>query len=114
MINLGNHAVYRYIKAILEGYFYCKNVTKSCSNKNLIMFAGDEERLLLSNKCWICDKLFDVGDNKARDHCHITGKYRSSTHWSCNINLKIIYLKIVLIFYNLRGYESHLIIMENR
>ena len=25
---------------------------------------------------WICDKLFDVGDDKVRDHCHVTGKYR--------------------------------------
>ena len=32
-------------------------------------------------KCWICDKLFDLGDNKVRDHCHVTGKYRGSAHW---------------------------------
>ena len=34
-------------------------------------------------------KLVDVGDDKIRDHCHITGKYRSFAHWSCNINLKL-------------------------
>ena len=45
-------------------------------NKNLVVSAEDEERSWLSNKCWICDKLFDVGDDKVRDHCHITGKYR--------------------------------------
>ena len=27
-----------------------------------------------------CDKLFDVGENKARDHCHITRKNRSCAH----------------------------------
>ena len=89
----GSNAVYRYIKTILEEYLYCKNVTKSCSNKNLIMFAKDEERLQSSNKYWICEKLFEIRDNKARDHCHITGKYRSSAHWSCNINLKIYILR---------------------
>ena len=31
-------------------------------NKNLIMSA--EERFQLSNSCWICDELFDVGDDK--------------------------------------------------
>ena len=39
--------------------------------------------------CWICDKLFGVGDNKVRDHYHITGKYRGAAHWSCNVNLKL-------------------------
>ena len=71
----------------------------------------EEERFQLSNNCWICDKLFDVGDEKVRDHCHITGKYRGAAHWSCNINLKLS-KKIPAIFHNLRGYDSHLIIKE--
>ena len=80
-------------------------------NKNLIISAEEEERFQLKNSCWICDKLFDVGDNKVRDHCHITGKYRGAAHWSCNINLKLT-KKIPVIFHNLRGYGSHLIIKE--
>ena len=59
-------------------------------NENLVKTAEDEERFQLSNICWICDKLFNVGDNKVRDHCHITRKYRGSAYWSCNINLKLI------------------------
>ena len=31
-------------------------------NKNLVMSAEDEQIFQLSNKCWKCDKLFDVGD----------------------------------------------------
>ena len=73
------------------------------------MSAEEEERFRLSNSCWICDKLFDVGD--VRDHCHITGKYRGATHWSCNIILKSS-KKIPVIFHNLRRYDSHLIIKE--
>ena len=53
------------------------------------MSSKDEKRSQSSNKCWICNKLFDVGDNKVRDHCHITGKYIGSAYWSCNINLKL-------------------------
>ena len=75
------------------------------------MFAEEEERFRLSNSCWICDKLFDVGDNKVRDHCQITGRYRGAAHWSCNINLKLT-KKIPVIFHNLRGYDSHLLIKE--
>ena len=41
-----------------------------------------EKRFQLTSKCWICNKLFDVGNNKVRDHCHITGKYRGSAQWS--------------------------------
>ena len=70
-----------------------------------------EQIFQLSNKCWICDKLFDVGDNKVRDHCHIRGKYRGSAHWSYNINLWLT-KKVPVIFHNLRGYDSHLIIKE--
>ena len=58
-------------------------------NKNLIISAEEEERFQLSNSCWICDKL----------------------HWGCNTNLKLS-KKILVIFHNLRGYDSHLIIKE--
>ena len=39
-------------------------------NKNFIMSAEEEERFQLTKSCWICDKLFDVGENKVRNHCH--------------------------------------------
>ena len=39
-------------------------------DKNLIMSTEEEERFQLANSCWICDKLFDVGDDKVGDHCH--------------------------------------------
>ena len=60
-------------------------------NKNLII-SGEKERFQLTNSCWICDKLFDVGDDKIRDHCHITGKYRGALHWSFNVKLSMLIL----------------------
>ena len=50
-------------------------------------------------------------DDKVRGHCQITGKYRGAAHWSCNVNLKSI-KRILVIFHDLRGYCSHLIIKE--
>ena len=82
---------------------------KEYFNKNLVMSEKDEQRFHSSNKYWICDKLLDVGDNKVKDHCHITGKYRGSAHWSCNIKFKLT-KKVPVILHNLRGYYSHLII----
>ena len=78
-------------------------------NKNLIMSLEEEEQFEKAEICWICNKLIE--NDKVRDHCHITGKYRGAAHWNCNINMKIS-KKLPIIFHNLRGYDSHLIIKE--
>ena len=74
------------------------------------MTAEENEGFEKSSICWVCGKLIEFND-KVRDHCHISGKYRGSSHWSCNINLKISN-KLPVIFHNLRGYGSHLIFTE--
>ena len=84
----GKNAVYNLLKQFLKSRIIVKKRMKKHFNKNLIMSA-EEERFQLSNSCWICDKLFDLGDYKVRDHCHITEKYRGAAHWSCNVNLKL-------------------------
>ena len=80
-------------------------------NKNLIRTEKEQQYLQSSNPCWICENLIENDDQKVRDHCHITGKFRGAAHWSCNINLQLT--KIVpIIFHNLRGYNSHLVFCE--
>ena len=79
--------------------------------KNVITSAEENERFELTNICWICSKLIKNSDDKVRDHCHITGKYRGAAHWSCNINLRIT-KKLPVIFHDLKGYNSHLIFKE--
>ena len=76
----------------------------------MVLTAEQNEEFERSNICWICDKLIEFND-KVRNHCHITSKYRGSAHWSCNINLKIS-KKLPVIFHNLRGYNCHLIFGE--
>ena len=66
------------------------------------MTAEENEKFARSNICWICGTLIDIGDNKVRDHCHITGKYRGCAHWKCNTNLKIS-KKVPVISHNLKG-----------
>ena len=107
----GKDAVYKFIRAILNKYNYCRSVTTNFLNKNPIRSAGEEERFQQSNICWICGKLFDIADDKVRDHCHVSGKYRGAAHWGCNVNLKMTQ-KVPVIFHNLRGYDSHLMFKE--
>ena len=79
--------------------------------KNLVMSVDEEGRIQLANSCWICDKLFDAGDEKVQDHCHVTGKLRGAAHFIFNVNCKLS-KKVRLILHDLRGYNSHLIIKE--
>ena len=67
--------------------------------------SAEEERLQLANSCLIYNKLFDVRDEKVRDHCHVTGKCRGAAHFSCNVNWKVS-KKVLAIFHNLRGYNK--------
>ena len=60
------------------------------------------------NSCWICKKLIDNDEEKVRDHCHVTGKFRGAAYWDCNINFQLT-KKVPVIFHKLRGYDSHLI-----
>ena len=54
------------LKQFLETDYY-KKVIKKHFNKNLVISEKDEQIFQSSNKCWICDKLFDIGDNKVRE-----------------------------------------------
>ena len=80
---------------------------KNHFNKNLILSEG-EEQFQSSNISLISEKLIDNDDEKVRDHCQITGKFRGAAYWSCNISLQLT-KEVPAIFHNLRGYGSHLI-----
>ena len=75
-------------------------------NKNLIMSEEEEHLFQESNSCWICKKLIYNAEEKVRDHCHITGKFRSAAHWNCNLNFQLTKKVLVIFPINLRGYDS--------
>ena len=90
---------------------YCSDVMKKHFNKELVMTKEGKEYYKNFTKCWICDNYYADNDVKVTDHCHITGKYRSSAHRDCNINRKLNH-KIPIVFHNLKNYDSHLIMQE--
>ena len=106
----GENATYEFFKTILKQYKYFKKIMKEYFNKNVIK--SEEEHLFQkSNSCWICKKLIDNDEEKMRDHCHVTGKFRGAAHWNCNINFQLT-KKVPVMFHNLRGYDSHSIFNE--
>ena len=111
MLYRGKNVVFKFIQCIFKEYSYCKDVRKKHFNKNLVMSVEENEKFERPNICCTCGKLIDNGENKVRGHSHITCKYRGPAHWNCNINLGIS-KKVVVIFHNLRGYDSHLIFKE--
>ena len=74
---------------MIEESRYCSDVGKKHFNKELVMSKADNEDFENSTKCWICDNTYADSDVKVRDNCHITGKYRGSSHRDCNINVKL-------------------------
>ena len=73
------------------------------------MTSEDEEIYNNSHICWICKQ--ELNTDKVRDHRHVTGKFIGVAHNKCNLKLSIP-KKLPIIFYNLQGYDGHLIFKE--
>ena len=74
----------------------------------------EEENHNNQKVCYICKKEFDMNDkknDKVRDHCHYTGKYRGAAHNMCNLRYKIP-KEIPIVFHNDSTYDYHFIIKE--
>ena len=84
---------------------------KNHFNKEHLITKKDNKDFENSSKCWICHNAHVDGNVKVRDHCHIAGKYRDSSHRDCNINVKLNQ-KIPAVFHNLKDYDSHLAMQE--
>ena len=76
----------------------------------MIPLTKDEEDYYnKENTCYIRKK--DFNNDKVRDHCHFTGKYRGAAHNTCNLRYKVP-KKIPVIFHNGSTYDYHFIIKE--
>ena len=85
-------------------------IISELGNEPMKITKEEQEQFNQASNCWICEKLLNLQD-RVRDHCHFTGRYRGA---ACNIcNLK--YRKpnnISVFFHNLSGYDSHLFIKK--
>jgi len=62
------------------------------------MIFNEEDRINFNNAthCNICEK--ELGGDRVRDHCHISGKFRGAAHGVCNAGLPYRYIKIPIFF----------------
>ena len=78
-------------------------------NKDMIFTPKNEKEFINALTCWICGEY--MGNNRVRDHCHFTGKFRGAACNSCNLKLRR-QDNISVFFHNLSGYDSHLFIKK--
>ena len=95
---------------------FCKDLKEhatkliNCEKKVMVPLTKEEKEDYNNQKvCFICKKEFI--DDKVRDHCHYTGKYRGVAHNSCNLRYKIP-KNIPVMFHNGSTYDYHFIIRE--
>ena len=76
-----------------------------CLKTNIPMIFTEEDEQVhgATNTCFICQEHMSPND-KERDHCHFTGKYRGAAHFKCNLAFKHT-KTIPVFFHNLEGYD---------
>ena len=77
--------------------------------KEIIFKEEDRKQFNKASDCWICGEY--LGNDRVRDHCHFTGRYRGPAHNSCNLKYRKP-KSISVFFHNLSGYDSHLFIKK--
>ena len=88
-----------FFNSMLEENRYFSDLMKKHFNKYLdVMTKKDDEHFENSTKSWTCDNVYVGKDVIVTDHCHITGKYRYSSHRYCTIKVKLNN-KILIVFH---------------
>ena len=55
--------------------------------KKIIHTYKDQKNFISAAVCHICEG--ELNEDRVRDHCHLTGKYRGAAHNGCNLNYQI-------------------------
>ena len=60
-----------------------------------------------STNCHICNE--ELGEDRVRDHCHLSGKFRGAAHEVCKLKYNVPTF-FPVVFHNLSSYDRHLFI----
>lgn len=96
----------RFIEALHNDYEKAIEIL----NKDVGMKITSEEQASFENAtlCHVCDK--ELHNDRVRDHCHLTGKYRGPAHNKCNLKHSFKNFKIPCFFHNFKGYDAQLVL----
>ena len=99
----GPNAAEHFLKALQEEERKIKTVL--ANPKAMRMTREDWRTHNSATTCHVCEKPLEG------DHCHIIGKYRDAAHNACNLKLRLSpkTTTIPVVFHNLWGYDSHLL-----
>ena len=82
--------------------FFFKNIIK-----DIVMTEEDEENFENKITCEFFEK--EIIDNKVKDHCHLTGRYRGVAHSKCNNNVTQKRSNFIpFILHNFSNYDCHM------
>ncbi|CAB4018912.1 Gastrula zinc finger [Paramuricea clavata] len=106
---VGEDAALVFLKTVLKESFRCREMVNNIFKKKMVITPKQEFQFQTARNCSICGN--DLGEDRVRDHDHVTGMYRGAAHNICNLKYRITW-KVPVVFHNLRGYDSHLIMQE--
>ena len=102
----GEDAAQKFVEMLEEDIKIINNIPK----KKMIFGEKERKQYEKETRCWICKGEFNDDKNeKVRDHCHFTGRYRGAAYNKCNLDYRKPDFTPV-VFHNLSGYDSHLFI----
>jgi len=101
----GPNAAEHFLQAMQEEE--CKINTALAHPKRIMITPADEQAHKTATTCHVCQK--PLNGDSVPSHCRITGKYRGAAHKACSIKLHPKKMTIPVVFHNLRGYDSHLL-----
>ena len=106
---VGSDAALVFLKTVLKESFRCRQMVNDIFKKKMVITPEQESEFQTARNCSICGN--DLGEDRVRDHDYVTGTYRGAAHNICNLKYRITW-KVPVVFHNLRGYDSHLIMQE--
>ena len=106
---VGKDAAHVFLRTVIREAARCRHEVNNIFKKKMIIIPEQEREFQEAKNCSICGE--ELGEDRVRDHCHVTGGYRGAAHNMCNLKYRITW-KVPVVFHNLRGYDSHLIMQE--